>query len=130
MFAIDLLGHSDSIRDIDYLPPKDGSNAIIASSAQDKYIRLWELIALNAEDSLIKPDNKGLNVFDEFKSKTSFVFKAGDRFYNLLLDSVLLGHEHTVSSVQWGTIDGRPALVSASFDYSVCIWQFDDTMVD
>ncbi|HEY1486011.1 MAG TPA: hypothetical protein VGF84_07890, partial [Micromonosporaceae bacterium] len=51
------------------------------------------------------------------------------RVYDLgtgeLLD-VLVGHDESVKSIAWGRCDGRPVLLSGSYDFSGRLWWFDD----
>ena len=62
------------------------------------------------------------SIYDEYKSKTSYVIKvpfynneknlSEYEYYNITLDSVLSGHEDVVSSVQWGYIDNNYIILS------------------
>ena len=101
---------------------------------------------LSKEDSLIKNLNinnkneneiskeKDSNIFDEYKSKTSYIIKMEKdnnndiEYYNITLESILSGHEDSVSSVQWCKMDEKWCILSSSFDFSVGIWIFDKKM--
>lgn len=75
--------------------------------------------------SILKNNNNVVNVFEEYKSKLSYIFKTDqDRYYNIILESVLTGHEEAVSSVQWANFDNKIILISSSFDFTVGIWEF------
>lgn len=135
-FKLNLQGHTNALRDISALCPLlDKTNEIIfASASQDNYIRLWTIVPLNKTEikTIAETINtKGsLSIFDEYKSKTSYVIKTDkDEYFNLILESVLSGHEESVSSVRWGYetsySNARPILLSSSFDFTVGIWKYD-----
>jgi len=133
---ISLHGHINNIREISAIcPALDGSKEIFfASSSQDTYIRIWHVVELNSSEIKSMADTinqKGsLSIFDEYKSKTSYVIKTEkDEYYNIILDSILSGHEESVSSVKWGYLDGKHVLISSSFDFTVGIWKFDEKFV-
>ena len=79
---------------------------------------------------------KSNSIYDEYKSKTSYVIKipvydtekllSKYEYYNIILDSVLSGHEDAVSSVKWGQLDNNDFIIlSSSLDFSIGIWVFN-----
>jgi WD40 repeat protein len=135
-FKLSLHGHLNDIRDISAISPysDDTQSLLFASCSQDTNIRLWQVIPLNNKDIKFMAETintKGsLSIFDEYKSKTSYVLKTErDEFYNIILDSVLSGHEESVSSVRWGYIDNKPVILSSSFDFTIGIWKFEEKYV-
>lgn len=59
-----------------------------------------------------------------------------DKVYNITLESVLAGHQESVSTIRWGVRKDREegkaieglnelCLLSCSFDFTVCIWKPD-----
>lgn len=135
-YKISLHGHLNDIRDIAAINPQldDTEQMYFASCSQDTYIRLWHIVPLDSNEikSMAETINsKGsLSIFDEYKSKTSYVIKTDrDDFYNIILESVLSGHEESVSSIRWGYMDGKPVILSSSFDFTVGIWRFDEKYV-
>lgn len=40
--------------------------------------------------------------------------------------NVLVGHDESVKSIAWGRCDGRPVLLSGSYDFSGRLWWFDE----
>ncbi len=133
---ISMHGHINNIREISAICPAldDTDELYFASSSQDTYIRIWHVVELKSNEIKSMADTinqKGsLSIFDEYKSKTSYVIKTEkDEYYNIILDSVLSGHEESVSSVKWGYLDGKPVLISSSFDFTVGIWKFDQKYV-
>lgn len=133
---ISMQGHVNNIREISAICPKldDTNELYFASSSQDTYIRIWHVVQLNSDEikSMAETINQkgSLSIFDAYKSKTSYVIKTDkDEYYNVILDSVLSGHEESVSSVKWGYLDSKPVLISSSFDFTVGIWKFDEKYV-
>lgn len=135
-FKISLTGHVNAIRDIAAISPfsDDTTDMYFATCSQDTYIRVWHVITMDTSE--VKTINETLNqkgslsIFDEYKSKTSYVIKTeSEEYYNIILDSVLSGHEESVSSVRWGYLDKQPIILSSSFDFTVAIWKFEEKYV-
>ena len=141
-FCTYLTGHENNIRDISILSPENFDNVnniSFCSCSQDTFIRVWNVAKLekNELSEMAKNVNtlKTNSIYDEYKSKTSYVIKvpfynneknlSEYEYYNITLDSVLSGHEDVVSSVQWGYIDNNYIILSSSLDFSVGIWIFD-----
>jgi len=126
-----LKGHANSIKDISVISSHTTNLLkkdfmMIATCSQDCYIRLWSVVEIKLEDN-VKDRSE---IFEEYKSKTSYVLKVDNgKFYNILLDSVLLGHEESVSSVKWAVEKEKLILLSSSFDFTVGIWRFSEEMV-
>ena len=120
-----LTGHMNSIRDISYIDKNsfpDFKQKFIASCAQDFNIRVWSIKKIEN----VPINDKKNGIFEEYSNKTSFVLKTEfNKNYNVLLDSVLSGHEDSVSSVKWGIRDKKLVLLSSSFDFTVSIWEYD-----
>ena len=111
------------------------------SCSQDSYIRIWNVTKLEKNELSTLANNinasKTNSIYDEYKSKTSYVIKVPihDKekltpinnydYYNITLDSVLSGHEDAVSSVTWGKIDNNFVILSSSMDFSIGIWVLD-----
>ncbi len=127
-FKLSLTGHLNDIRDIaafsPYTDPTD--EFYFATCAQDTYIRIWHVNQLEKHSNI--PENTH-DVFEEYKSKTSYVLAADEEYYNITLDSVLSGHEEAISSVRWGKINDQTVILSSSFDFTVGVWSFDHRYV-
>ena len=126
-----LKGHINSIRDISFIDKNvfpGFEQKFIASCSQDFYIRIWSIKKIEN----IKIDEKKIDsIFEEYTNKTSFVLKTeNNKLYNVLLDSVLSGHEDSVSSVRWGIRNSKLVLLSSSFDFTVSIWEYDTQHVN
>jgi elongator complex protein 2 len=122
---IDLTGHENWVRDLSFciLEDKDGSPFLmLASGAQDKYIRLWKFLLLK---------EKAEKTFQ--LSTHSHVVNFGDVSFAVTLESVLIGHEDWVYAVNWKNLEltnGRiiqpMCLLSSSSDKSLMIWCPDE----
>jgi len=128
-----LKGHINAIKDISVISnyttdqmTKRKNFMMIATCSQDCYIRLWNVVEIKLEDN-VKDKSE---IFEEYKTKTSYVLKVDNgKFFNILLDSVLLGHDEPVSSIKWAVENEKLILLSSSFDFTVGIWRFSDKMV-
>lgn len=126
-----LQGHEDWVTSVDILEHRQQMEAnaavghwqkgdlVVASGSQDKYIRLWRITPsdqqeMSAQDMLDRLTLKQL-------STKSHQMAIGSSRYAVSLDSVLLGHDGWVHSVQWS----GSTLVSASADGSVILWHPD-----
>lgn len=113
-----LLGHQDWVRCIDFHRDGDGS-VFLATGSQDNTIRLWKITGAVTESSS-----------DELAQKRD-TFTINDREYNVILESVLSGHEGWVYGVHWQPIRANNQnpmrLLSSSLDKSMIIWELDDS---
>uniref|UniRef100_A0A1B0GGU9 Elongator complex protein 2 n=1 Tax=Lutzomyia longipalpis TaxID=7200 RepID=A0A1B0GGU9_LUTLO len=110
-----LMGHVDWIRGIDVASCPESQDMIVATSAQDNYVRLWRLSRFQ------KIESTGIEGESNHLEKLKFQY-SGETF-QIELESVLKGHEGWVYSVQLGRkADGNLQLLSASIDKSVVIW--------
>lgn len=127
-------GHTDWVRSLDFSLPVSiegrGESLLLASSSQDKSIRIWRI---NSHSS--PPDGTGE------LSLTSYIegpiLVAGPSSYQVLMESLLVGHEDWTYSVQWqppvassgGDISCHQplSLLSSSMDKTMMIWQPERT---
>ena len=141
-FCTSLTGHENDIRDISIVSNElfDNVNSIFfCSCSQDTFIRVWNVSKLEKNELTDMANNintlKSNSIYDEYKSKTSYVIKvplhdseknlSKFEYYNITLDSVLSGHEDVVSSVKWGQCDNNFIILSSSLDFSIGIWVFN-----
>jgi len=140
-FKLSLQGHANSIRDLAFCHSKPGDselkgkNLLFASCSQDTYIRLWLVSKITQDEieKLIANKNmkKASSIYEEYKTKMSYVFRTKEQeYFNIVLDSVLAGHEEPVSSVRWGIMKNKNVLLSSSFDFTLGLWKWDEDMVD
>ncbi|KAL0408903.1 UNVERIFIED_CONTAM: Elongator complex protein 2 [Sesamum radiatum] len=133
--ACELKGHTDWIRSLDFSLPLYGSgetpNLLLVSSSQDKGIRIWKM-ALH--ESIGNNRKEETSLASYIKGP---IFSAGPSSYQVSLESLLVGHEDWVYSVEWqppqsSSIDGiecyQPqSILSASMDKTMMIWQPEKT---
>ncbi|KAK4043049.1 WD40-repeat-containing domain protein [Parachaetomium inaequale] len=122
-----LPGHENWIRSLDFLPekPDQGSDVLLASASQDKYIRLWRIHQGTALSAL---NATGLDLSADALTPGNKIHKimAGATKYCIMFEALLLGHEDWIYSARWcRAADGRLRLLSASADNSLSLWESD-----
>ncbi|XP_031251939.1 elongator complex protein 2 [Pistacia vera] len=137
--ACELKGHTDWIRSLDFSLPvctsEEATSVLLVSSSQDKVIRIWKM-ALRGSSA-----NSQGTYRKEKISLASYiegpVFVAGPSSYQISVESLLIGHEDWVYSVQWEPPSAAPSdgiayqqplsILSASMDKTMMIWQPEKT---
>jgi elongator complex protein 2 len=122
-----LPGHENWIRSLDFIreKPEQGSDLLLASASQDKYIRLWRIHQGTALSAL---NAGGLALTADALTPGNKVHKiaAGSTKYCVMFEALLLGHDDWIYSARWcRAADGRLQLLSASADNSLSIWESD-----
>ena len=131
--ACELKGHSDWIRSLDFSLPvtisSEKHNLFLVSSSQDRTIRIWKMDS-EAISSGSTAQLRKANI-----EITSYIegplFVAGNTSYQVSLESLLVGHEDWVYSVEWQpptVLPGNEAhqamsILSASMDKMMMIWR-------
>lgn len=89
---------------------------MIASGAQDNFIRVWKLQEKSSDTTL----------------DTDTFFELDGRCYSVVLDTVIAGHEDKVYCVRWlnNSVDRRLKLLSVSLDRSVILWEQPEEHTD
>ncbi|OVA15334.1 WD40 repeat [Macleaya cordata] len=137
--ACELKGHTDWIRCLDFSLPMcsndEKDSLLLVSSSQDRSIRLWKL-ALHSSPANSDTSQKKTEI-----SLASYiegpVLMAGSKTYQISLESLLIGHEDWVYSVEWrppssSSSEGNgiyqsQSILSASMDKTMMIWQPEKT---
>ena len=122
-----LAGHDGWIRSLAVAPEKDeiGSDLILASASQDKYIRLWRI-------HFAKGDSQnGMSDFDKctirsLKSKVQRIHNSSASAA-VTFEALLVGHEDWIFTASWRRVKGKLKLLSSSADNSLAIWECDET---
>lgn len=123
-----LKGHEDWVRGIDVIADKD--DLLIATSAQDTFIRLWRISRRAEKEQLFKKFSE-LEIGESIQvQETRFGIPScgkGDKeqIFAVALESVLQGHEGWVYSVQWNRQGEELQLLSASIDKTILLWTYD-----
>lgn len=134
--ACELKGHTDWIRSLDFSLPICTSGQIntllLVSSSQDRGIRIWKLFLRNSLTNSKRKEAISLASYIEGP-----VFAAGSFSYQISLESLLIGHEDWVYSVEWqpplsSAVEGMEydqpqSILSASMDKTMMIWQPERT---
>ncbi|KAA8529106.1 hypothetical protein F0562_034095 [Nyssa sinensis] len=129
--ACELKGHADWIRSLDFSLPictnGETNSLLLVSSSQDRGIRMWKM-ALRSLANSKKKEEISLASYIEGP-----VLVAGSSSYQISLESLLIGHEDWVYSVEWqppssSSVEGiacyqRQSILSASMDKTMMIWQ-------
>ncbi|KAL5553066.1 hypothetical protein UlMin_040467 [Ulmus minor] len=131
--ACELKGHTDWIRSLDFSLPicikGEAKTILLVSSSQDKFIRIWKV---ELRDVSARKQEISLASYIEGP-----VFVAGTFSYQVSVESLLIGHEDWVYSVEWqppsiasgeGIDYFQPqSILSASMDKTMMIWQPEKT---
>ncbi|CAM9001138.1 unnamed protein product [Rhodiola kirilowii] len=135
--ACELKGHTDWIRSLDFSLPiyVDGttSNLLLVSSSQDKGVRIWKVAPVaTSTNGAYKKEEISLAAYIKGP-----LMVAGSSSYQISLESLQIGHEDWVYSVEWqppkiNSKDGitytQPqSILSASIDKTMMIWQPERT---
>ncbi|KAI8898291.1 WD40-repeat-containing domain protein [Globomyces pollinis-pini] len=153
---LSLQGHTDWIRSIKVASytethkedSKEGlkeGDLMIASASQDKYIRIWKVSEVSQSSNSVQSDDlldamSNMTMTNgQLSTKAHFIELLNNDEplkYTFMLDTVLMGHDDWVFSVNWQKrtkinldgklVDHQPmSLVSASADKTVIIWKPD-----
>lgn len=119
--TMSLTGHEDWIRAIDTTVENNG-DLLIASCAQDCFIRLWRL-TLTSDDIDCENDIKlrGNSFMLHDADGTAYSFNVG-------LEAIMAGHENWIYGLHWHPrlSDDQPLkLLSASMDKTMILWELD-----
>lgn len=114
-----LVGHEDWVTCMDFAQDGDG-NLFLATGSKDGMIRLWKISDIVEESSN-----------DELKLERDY-FTIDHKQYNIILESVLCGHEGWVYGVHWQCTKTDNSqtmkLLSSSMDKTMIIWEPSEIM--
>ncbi|XP_047072216.1 elongator complex protein 2-like [Lolium rigidum] len=135
--ACELKGHSDWIRSLDFsLPVMMGSekhSLFLVSSSQDKTIRIWKMTSDSiSSSSMVQPRKENIGMASYIEGP---LFVVGNASYQVSLESLLVGHEDWVYSVEWqppmlllnAEAHQPMSILSASMDKMMMIWRPEKT---
>lgn len=128
-------GHTDWIRSLDFSLPictnGEADSILLVSSSQDKGIRVWKMAQ---RDSLADTHAKEISLASYIEGPVLF---AGPSSYQISLESLIIGHEDWVYSVEWQPPSSslteelawhQPlSILSASMDKTMMIWKPEKT---
>ncbi|WYZ38791.1 hypothetical protein EsH8_III_000705 [Colletotrichum jinshuiense] len=127
-----LSGHEGWIRSLDFTweSTEQGSDLLLASASQDKYVRLWRLhlgkelpsIAAEGSDPL-----SGAYLPGKSPSNKAHRLHSAGKDFSITFEALLLGHEDWIYSAKWLVRGGKLQLLSTSADNSLAMWEADAT---
>ena len=123
-----LTGHEGWIRSLDFIQEGtgEGTDLLLTSASQDKYIRLWRLhqrLDIPAASSSMQDPSLGM-IGKSLSNKAHRFEAAGDK-YTLTFEALLLGHDDWIYTAKWNRNEENLQLLSASVDNSLVIWESD-----
>lgn len=124
-----LSGHENWVRSLDFVrekPDTPGSDLLLASASQDKYIRIWRIHHGSALSAL---SAVGVDMAANALMPGNKIHKlhAGGEKHCVMFEALLLGHEDWIYTARWSRAeDGRLRLLSSSADNSLSIWESDE----
>ncbi|GMK54156.1 hypothetical protein CspeluHIS016_0107420 [Cutaneotrichosporon spelunceum] len=123
-YALSLEGHEDWVRCLALTPYPgvNGTDLLLATGAQDNYIRLWRISPFVAGGDMF--DLSQLEGNAQISTKAHVLAVDGERF-NITLEALLVGHESGLTNVNWSHAES-PRLLSSASDNSMVIWSPTD----
>ena len=120
-----LSGHEDWIRSLAFTTEstQPGSDILLASASQDKYLRLWRIHQVEESSHLSQSRQKPQGLVDKSLSNKIRWLQSSQISYSLTFEALLLGHEDWVYSVSWRSNYELLQLLSASADGSLALWE-------
>jgi elongator complex protein 2 len=121
-----LSGHEGWVRSLDFLS-RPGSDLLLASASQDKYVRLWRFSQSKAAVSS-EATNSTETVKKSLSNKAHQVGSEANR-YAVTFEALLVGHEDWIYSAKWGPLSSSsdsPTLLTASADNSLSLWSVEE----
>lgn len=125
-----LTGHEGWIRSLDFTreSSEPGSDLLLASASQDKYIRIWRFHKGKELPDLVANADPSSGAFLPGKSPSNKAhwLKAADKDVSVTFEALLLGHEDWIYSAKWFLhASGKAQLLSTSADNSLTMWEAD-----
>lgn len=119
-----LTGHEGWIRSLAITQEKSGagSDLLLASASQDKYIRLWRIREHSGPG-----EEDVLGISESSLSNKAHKLKTSQSSYSLTFEALLLGHDDWIYTVTWHLEDKYVRLLSTSADNSMAIWQPEES---
>ncbi|PWW80446.1 WD40 repeat-like protein [Tuber magnatum] len=124
-----LSGHENWIRSLAFASEdcsNPGSDLILASASQDKYIRLWRIHpGEELPPAAAEGEGKTFGLSNRLSNKAYKLRAEGDKVWSVTFEALLMGHEDWIYTAVWRpqTMDGSGLrLLSTSADNSLSIW--------
>ncbi|KAF2147898.1 RNA polymeras-like protein II Elongator subunit [Myriangium duriaei CBS 260.36] len=127
--AATLTGHEGWIRSLDFVRESttEGSDVLLASASQDKYIRLWRLHrGQQLPTASTASQDPSLGALGRSLSNKPHFIGEDESLHSVTFEALLIGHEDWIYTAQWKRAHGSdagPELLTTSADNSVSIWR-------
>ncbi|KAG0637374.1 WD40-repeat-containing domain protein [Tuber brumale] len=129
-----LSGHENWIRSLEFTPEdysNPGSDLILASASQDKYIRLWRIHpGEELPPAVVEGESKTFGLSNPLSNKAHQLRAEDDGVWSVTFEALLMGHEDWIYTAVWRpqTADGSGLrLLSTSADNSLSIWEPEES---
>lgn len=129
-----LSGHEGWIRSLDFTQERsgEGSDILLASASQDKYVRIWRISSLATQTSSREGadvDAASDIVKSSLSNKTHEIGSPQAR-NSVTFEALIVGHEDWIFTAKWkprsADSAAPPVLLSASADNSLSMWIADE----
>ena len=123
-----LVGHEAWVRSLVFTREGNasGSDLLLASASQDKYIRLWRIHKEEPNFKTMSEEENGMvGSFGKLLSNKLYKLNTSNASYLVSFEALLLGHDDWIYTVSWSGVDSGLRLLSASADNSLAIWESD-----
>ncbi|KAH8733500.1 WD40-repeat-containing domain protein [Ilyonectria robusta] len=126
-----LSGHEGWIRCLSFTKETDqpGSDVLLASASQDKYVRIWRIHQGKELPALVVSGSDPLSdayLPGKSPSNKAHRLNTAGKDFSVTFEALLLGHEDWIYSAHWcRQADGKLQLLSTSADNSLAIWEAD-----
>ncbi|KAG8631711.1 hypothetical protein KVT40_000851 [Elsinoe batatas] len=124
--AASLGGHEGWIRSLDFTRETidNGSDILLASASQDKYIRLWRIHkGKDLPNTSTASQDPSLGILSRSLSNKPYFIGNGESLHSVTFEALLIGSEDWIFTAQWKLLEDSPELLTTSADNSVSIWK-------
>ncbi|KAL8873933.1 MAG: hypothetical protein Q9174_000680 [Haloplaca sp. 1 TL-2023] len=122
-----LKGHEGWVRSLAISKETDesGSDLLLASASQDKYIRIWRIHKNPTPTTTGRDQSSDVVDFEDLLSNKTHHLVTPSDTYSMTFEALLIGHDDWIYTVAWQRNAGTLRLLSASADNSLAIWASD-----
>ncbi|TKX22058.1 putative elongator complex protein-1 [Elsinoe australis] len=124
--AATLSGHEGWVRSLDFTKESTspGSDILLASASQDKYIRLWRLNrGQDLPTTSTASQDPSLGILGKSLSNKPHYIGQGASLHSITFEALLIGSEDWIYTAQWKLGSDGPELLTTSADNSVSVWK-------
>ena len=120
-----LRGHEDWSQSLSVKIDPSQGDVLLASGGQDAFVRVWRFQCISQEKALSEQRNvKDLSLEEDIEPKADIVSIGNDRYYTVVTETILSGHDDKVFGVEWSS---QNELLTASLDKTMIFWEQTET---